>query len=110
MPLIALTANPVLLGAVFAGMSFAGALINVMAGVYQVQVTPDEMQGRVGSVAGLLSSGANSFGALTAGFLLASLSVGSTVLGVSAVMALLAVTAWLTPVIRTTQYREGVST
>jgi predicted MFS family arabinose efflux permease len=110
MPMIALTANPLLLGAVFAGMSFAGALINVMAGVYQVQVTPDEMQGRVGSVAGLLSSGANSFGALTAGFLLASLSVGSTVLGVSAVMAALAVTAWLTPVIRTTQYREGAST
>lgn len=101
MPLVALTTNPVLLGAVFAGMSCAGALINVMAGVYQVQVTPDAMQGRVGAVAGLLSSGANSFGALAAGFLLASLTVGSTVLGVSAVMAALAVTAGLSPVIRT---------
>ncbi|SDH33515.1 Predicted arabinose efflux permease, MFS family [Lentzea fradiae] len=110
MPLVALTTNPVLLGAVFAGMSFAGALINVMAGVYQVQVTPDGMQGRVGAVAGLLSSGANSFGALAAGFLLASLTVGSTVLGVSAVMAALAVTAGLSPVIRTTRYREGVTT
>ncbi|HUQ57174.1 MFS transporter [Lentzea sp.] len=109
MPVVALTANPVVLGGLFAGMSFAGALINVMAGVYQVQVTPDEMQGRVGSVAGLLSSGANSFGALAAGFLLAAWGTGHTVLGVAAVMAAVAVTAWLTPVVRTTEYRERVN-
>ncbi|MEU6263057.1 MFS transporter [Saccharopolyspora shandongensis] len=103
MPMIGLTGNPVVLGALYSGMSFAGALINVMAGVYQVQVTPDEMQGRVGSVGSLVSSGTNSLGALAAGFLLASFGTGNTVLGVSAVMAAVTLAAVLNPAIRTAE-------
>lgn len=100
MPLVALTANAFLLGAVFAGMTLAGALMNVTAGVYQVQITPDGMQGRVGSVAALLSSGTNSLGALSAGFLLESLGTTPTVLGVGVVMLVITVVAALSPAVR----------
>ncbi|MCZ4087497.1 MFS transporter, partial [Streptomyces antarcticus] len=47
-PVVALTSNAFVLGAVYAGIAFAGALLNVMAGVYQVLETPDGLQGRVG--------------------------------------------------------------
>jgi MFS family permease len=73
MPLVAFTTEPVVLSILLAVMVFAGALINVIAGTYQVQVIPDELQGRVGSVASLLSSGANSLGPLAAGLLLGPL-------------------------------------
>jgi predicted MFS family arabinose efflux permease len=100
MPLVALTANPVVLGALFAGMSFAGALMNITAGVYQVQITPDEMQGRISSVASLFSSGANSLGALAAGFLVVAFGTTATVLGVGAAMLLTTVAAALSPAVR----------
>lgn len=100
MPLLAFTVNAVLLGALMAIMLFAGALINVIAGVYQVQVTPDRLLGRVGSVASLLSSGANSLGPLIAGVLLGALGGSRTVLVLSAVMAAVTVTAALIRPIR----------
>lgn len=98
---VALVSQPVLIGALFAGMSFAGALLNVAAGVYQVQITPDAMQGRVTSVFALIGSGMNSAGALVGGLLLASLGTTPTVVGVAAVMACMALAAVLSPVIRT---------
>ncbi|WP_441245333.1 MFS transporter [Kitasatospora sp. McL0602] len=97
---VAFTSGPVQLGALFAGMSFAGALVNVVAGVYQVQVTPDALQGRVTSVFALASSGMNSAGALAGGLLLSALGTRTTVVGVAAAMALMAVAAVLTPAIR----------
>ncbi|WP_121717430.1 MFS transporter [Streptomyces sp. E5N91] len=100
MPLVAMTSQPVFLGALMSVMLFAGALINVIAGVYQVQVTPDELQGRVGSVASLISSGANSMGPLLAGLLLASVGGSRTVLCLSVVMAAVTVTALLSRPIR----------
>ncbi|MET9519172.1 MFS transporter [Streptomyces sp. NPDC002994] len=100
MPLVALTSNPFALGAVFAGMTFAGALMNVVAGVYQVQITPDELQGRVSSVAMLLSSGTNSLGPLIGGFLLVAFGTTSTVLGVGVAMLVTTVAALLSPAIR----------
>jgi MFS family permease len=100
MPTVALTVHPILLGGLFAGMTFAGALMNVTAGVYQVRVTPDEVQGRVGSVAMLLSSGASSLGALAAGFLLDVYGPKGTVLGVGVVMLATTVVAALLPAMR----------
>ncbi|GAA1311351.1 MFS transporter [Saccharothrix xinjiangensis] len=97
---VALTANPVALGALFAGISFAGGLANVTAGLYQVRVTPDALQGRVGGVAALMTSGTNSLGALAAGFLLAGLGTTRTVLVAGAVMAGVAVLAAALPVVR----------
>lgn len=109
MPMIALTAHPILLGGLFAGMTFAGALMNVTAGVYQVRVTPDEIQGRVGSAAMLLSSGASSLGALAAGFLLESHGPTWTVLGVGAVMLATTVIAVLLPGMRDANELAGNS-
>ncbi|MFJ8691312.1 MFS transporter [Streptomyces roseolilacinus] len=100
MPLVAVTTNVFVLAALFAGTSFAGAVLNLMAGVYQVQTTPDAMQGRVGAVAGLLSSGASSLGALAGGFALAAVGSTTTVLAVAAVMLGTFVTAALTPAVR----------
>lgn len=100
MPLISLTSNVVVLASLFAGTSFAGAVLNLMAGVYQVQVTPDRMQGRVGAVAGLLSSGASSLGALAGGFALSAFGTTTTVLAVAAVMLAILATAALTPAVR----------
>ncbi|MEU0076130.1 MFS transporter [Streptomyces sp. NPDC006332] len=98
---VALVDQPVLIGALFAGMSFAGALLNVAAGVYQVQITPDEMQGRVTSVFALIGSGMNSAGALAGGLLLAAFGTTPTVTAVAAAMAAMALVAVLSPVIRT---------
>ena len=100
MPLIAVTSFAVLLGILMSVMLCAGALINVVAGVYQVQITPDHLQGRVGSVASLLSSGANSLGPLAAGFLLGSFGASGTVLWLSAVMLVVTVVALLNPALR----------
>jgi hypothetical protein len=69
-----------------------------------MKVTPDAMQGRVGSVAGLMASGANSAGALLGGFLLGGLSTFATVAGVSAVMLAVAVVAAVSPAIRSARH------
>jgi MFS family permease len=100
MSAVAFTVNPFVLGGLFGGMSFVGALLNVTAGAYQVQATPDELQGRVGSVAGLLASGANSLGPLIAGVALVRFGTFATVLGVSATMLVTAVVAALSPAVR----------
>ncbi|MEU9316905.1 MFS transporter [Streptomyces sp. NPDC048295] len=100
MPLVALAQEVYLLAALFAGSSFAGAVLNVLAGVYQVRMTPDEMQGRVGGVSGLLSSGASSLGSLAGGFALSSVGTTRTVLGVGAVMLATFVASALIPAVR----------
>nr|WSZ99196.1 MFS transporter [Streptomyces sp. NBC_00857] len=100
MPMVALAHEVYLLAALFAGTSFAGAVLNVLAGVYQVRMTPDEMQGRVGGVSGLLSSGASSLGSLAGGFALSAAGSTRTVLGVGAVMLATFVAAALIPAVR----------
>ncbi|WP_350277769.1 MFS transporter [Kribbella sp. HUAS MG21] len=95
-PVIALTPEPWLLAGVFAAMSWAGGLMNVAGGVYQVRITPEEMQGRAASVGALVTSGANSLGPLTGGLLLGAVGTTSTVVvaaGAMTVLALLAFTA-----------------
>ncbi|MGW7363962.1 MFS transporter [Streptomyces sp. NPDC054841] len=98
---MALVRDPFALGALFAGTSFVGAAFNVTAGVYQVRTTPDEMQGRVASTAGLLGSGTNALGALGGGLLLTAWGTTRSVLLVGAVMALLAAVAAISPALRT---------
>lgn len=106
---IALTGQPVVLGALCAGTSWAGALLNVAAGVHQVRVPPDEMQGRAMSVFGLVGSGMNSLGAPAGGLLLAAAGTYRSVLGVAAAMAVLALVALATPAVRSmgAEERQG---
>ncbi|MFF4045009.1 MFS transporter [Streptomyces sp. NPDC001816] len=97
---MAFTANPFILGGLYAGMNYAAALMGVAGGLYQIQITPDEMQGRVTSVGALLASGANSAGAMAGGFLLAALGASTTVLAAAGAMFAMAVGAALSPGIR----------
>ncbi|MCX4532017.1 MFS transporter [Streptomyces sp. NBC_00841] len=99
-PLLIVVRAPVLIGALLAVMAYAGGLVNVVGGVYQVSVTPDEMQGRVSSVLTLIASGAGALGALGSGFLLDGLGVTGTLAGIAGCMVLLAVTALVTPALR----------
>lgn len=94
-PSIAFFSEPWVLAAVFAAMSWAGGLMNVVGGVYQVRITPEEMQGRAASVGALITSGANSLGPLTGGLLLGAWGTSVTVLGAAGSMAALAVLAGL---------------
>jgi MFS family permease len=96
-PLITLSADPVLLGAVFAAVSYIGGVSNVAGGIYQMRITPDELQGRVSGVMGLLGQGANSLGMLFAGVVLDSFGAFHTVLGIGAAMAGLAALSLLLP-------------
>lgn len=110
MPLMALTRNPFLLGGLFAVSSYIGGLFNVAGGVYMVRITPDEIMGRVGSVATLLGSGTNFLGVLAAGFLLDRWGVSRTVLMLSAVMVFLVVASVVSPSVRNvadTRERHG---
>lgn len=99
-PCLALTTSLYAIGGLMALVSFVGAAMNVSAGVYQVQITPDGLQGRVTSVAMLLSSGANSLGSVAGGLLLSTVSTTRTITGVAAVMLLLAVAALVSPAVR----------
>ncbi|MFF6995680.1 MFS transporter [Streptomyces sp. NPDC008313] len=97
---MALVREPLGLGALFAGTSLVGAVFNVAAGVYQVRVTPDAMQGRVAATANLLGSGTNALGSLGGGLVLAAWGTTRSVLLVGGVMALLAALAALSPALR----------
>jgi MFS family permease len=97
---VAFTANPFALGGLYAAMAGVGAAMNVTAGCYQARICPDELQGRAGSFAVLAPSGANSLGALSAGFLLASVGPEHTALGAGAAMALIVLVALVSPAVR----------
>jgi MFS family permease len=109
MPCAALSRDPITLGVIFAGMTYAGGVINVAGAVYQVQTTPDALQGRVGSVMLLIGSGATSVGALAGGVVVDTFGVTHTVLGLGAAMAALVVLALLSPVVRAPADRSLVA-
>ncbi|MEV6951752.1 MFS transporter [Streptomyces sp. NPDC051183] len=97
MPLVALTGNPVLLGLIFLAAAMIGSITNVAGGVYQVGITPDRLQGRVGGAMGLIGSGAASLGMLGGGFALEAFGATHTVYGIAAAMAALALLSLLLP-------------
>lgn len=99
-PLLAISANFFLLGGVFAAMGLLGALWNVAIGVYQLRVTPDRLQGRVGSVLTMVSFGAIPVGSLLGGLLIVAVGPVRTVLVLGAGMALLTIAAVLSPAVR----------
>jgi MFS family permease len=100
MSLIALTTDPVALGAISAAMSFAGAIWGVSVGTYQLQVTPSAMQGRVLAASTLISLGPVALGALGCGLLLTAIGTVPTVLVISALMAGLVAVAVLSGSVR----------
>lgn len=90
MPALIVVHHPVGLGALFFTTSLVGVATTVAGMVYQLRITPQRLQGRVGSVAMLLTAGASSFGALGTGFLLESVSTARAFAIMSGAMVLLA--------------------
>ncbi|MBE1600877.1 MULTISPECIES: MFS transporter [Streptomyces] len=97
MPLVGLTADPILLGLIFLGAAMIGSVTNVAGGIYQVTVTPDRLQGRVGAAMGLIATGASSLGTVAGGFALESFGSGTTVFAAAAAMGLIALLSFLLP-------------
>ncbi|MFG1780311.1 MFS transporter [Micromonospora sp. NPDC049048] len=95
MPLIAVAPGLVVLGAIFALIHYAAGIGNVAGMLYVLQSAPDHLRGRAGSIVMLLTSGANSLGALFAGFLLDSTSITTAILIVGGSMGVIAVLAVL---------------
>ncbi|MFC1444079.1 MFS transporter [Streptacidiphilus sp. N1-10] len=91
MPATIVLRQPVELGSLFFVTSCIGAAVTVAGMCYQVRITPDNMQGRVGSVVMLLVSGASSLGVLVTGYLVDDIGTRRTLAVVSGVMVLLAV-------------------
>ena len=91
MTAIAFEHSVLALAVIFTLMLYGAGVSNVAGIVFTMKTTPGNMQGRVGSIANLLTSGGNSLGALVAGFLLDALTTKSAMLLVGGVMAALAV-------------------
>ena len=70
-----------------------------------VRLTPDEMQGRVGSAISFLAWGAMPLGSLLAGYLIDAFGSGTTAMVLSAAMILVACAASISPAIRRTPGR-----
>lgn len=100
LPLMLLTGNPFVLGAVFGAMAFVGPLWNVVLGAYTYALVPAGLLGRVTSAETLLAYGAMPLGSLGAGFLLESLGDAGALAVLAAAMLAVALAASAAPAIR----------
>ncbi|MER7756044.1 MFS transporter [Kitasatospora sp. NPDC097643] len=96
-PLVGLTADPVLIGSVFALTSFLGSIMNVSGGIYQAQLTPDSLQGRTSAVIGMVTAGAGSLGLLAGGLVLDWFGGRGAAFTIAALMAVLALASTRLP-------------
>ncbi|QMU71795.1 MFS transporter [Streptacidiphilus sp. P02-A3a] len=108
-PVLLTVHDPYLIGGVYALMCFVGPVWNVVISAYQLAVTPDAIQGRVLGAVGLISFGAIPLGSLIGGQLLSGLGAVSTVWVLTAWMLLLAVTASLSPSVRSAPALTGAT-
>ncbi|MEU5881421.1 MFS transporter [Spirillospora sp. NPDC047279] len=102
---IAVTGDPVPLGALFCVSGYIGGLINVTGALYMVRATPDELMGRVGGFVTLIALGPVGLGSLAAGQALDLFGSAWTVAGMSVIMAVLGGAAALSPAIRAANRR-----
>jgi predicted MFS family arabinose efflux permease len=99
-PLLAVAPHPLLLGAVYGSLFVLHPTWNASVGALRIRLTPDNLQGRVASVASLFSLGAVPFGALAVGFAVEAGGTVETLLGIAVVMALVALAAALSRAVR----------
>jgi predicted MFS family arabinose efflux permease len=97
-------------GAVTAGVVYGAMFLlhptwNAVVGGYRIRATPDELLGRVQSVATLLSLGSVPFAFLLVGFMLQGFGTTPTILVFASVMAVVAVAAVASPAIRSSSAR-----
>ncbi|MEW1725110.1 MFS transporter [Streptomyces sp. NPDC093109] len=100
MTAMAWTRGPVQLGVLFALMNIIGAVFGVATAVYQVTLTPAELQGRVAALSGLVVALGTTAGALCAGKLLESYRGLLSLLVAAGLMAVTATVASLIPAVR----------
>jgi predicted MFS family arabinose efflux permease len=92
--------GPVGLGVLFGAMNLVGAVFGVSAAVFQMTSTPLDLQGRVGATAGLVTAAGSTVGALAFSRLIDRYDAATTILVGTAGMALVTLTALLTPAVR----------
>jgi hypothetical protein len=98
--LLAAATNVVLMGLLFAASGYVGGVFNVPAIVYVMRITPPAMQGRVSSVATMVSSGGMALGWVLAGLLLSVVSPRPGIAVIGGMMVLAAIGAVVSPTIR----------
>lgn len=92
-PLLAVAPHPIVVGALYGAIFTLHPTWGAVVGAYRVALVPDELQGRMQSVASLLSLGAVPFGFLAVGVLLEAAGTTATTLVLFAVMLGVAVAA-----------------
>ncbi|MFF2045925.1 MFS transporter [Kitasatospora sp. NPDC058170] len=85
--------DPVVLAVLLAAISYVVSVLNVVGTVYQVRITPDELQGRVSGASSFLMSGVGSLGALLGGYLLDRFGATATGVATGAFVAVLTIAA-----------------
>ena len=101
LPLLVLTHNPYLLGAIAALIALGGPTWNAVVVAARLTLTPDELRGRVNSVARLISGSMLALGALAGGVLAASIGATRALLLLAAWQLLLALAATASKSLRT---------
>ena len=99
-PLFAVAPNALALGAIYAGVVFAGPFWNVVLGSYTRAIVPDELQARVDSVETVISWGAIPLGSALGGLLIQSIGPVAAVLVLAAGMLVIAIAGTISRAIR----------
>lgn len=94
-PLLIVLPGRVTPGLIYGAMFFLFPAWNAAVGARRLRLTPDELQGRVASIATMLSLGPAFAAAIVAGFLLEETGTTPTVLVLFALIALVALAAFL---------------
>jgi predicted MFS family arabinose efflux permease len=108
MAVIVTTDNYYVLGLAYAGMWFVGPLWNVAVASYQLEITPDHLQGRVLGAVSTLAFGAVPLGSLAGGYLLDALGPRAAALVLTGWMVALAAAATFSRAVRKTRRHNRV--
>jgi MFS family permease len=92
-PLLLVAPHPIVLGVLYGAMFTLHPTWGAVVGAYRVALVPDDLQGRVQSVASSLSVAAVPFGFLAVGILLETIGSTATTLALFGVMLIVAVAA-----------------
>lgn len=110
-PLMAIDANPYLLGVLLGAVTFLAPGANTILVTHVIVVTPDRLQGRVDAAGNLISGALTPLAPLGAGFALSAIGGPGALLAIAAVAALVALSVTASPLMRaippTAQLRPG---
>jgi predicted MFS family arabinose efflux permease len=109
LPLLIVVPGEITPGVIYGAMFFLHPAWNATVGAYRLQLAPDDMQGRVSSLATLFSLGPVPLASLAAGFLLEGAGSTPAVLLLSGVMIAVAMAAILSRAIKDAPERLAAS-